>query len=167
VSGQKIIKMDALRGIFESMGFINVRTYIQSGNVLFEATGMDVSTLESQIEEGLLKTLGYRVSVLLRTREEIEEILKMNPFDESRNPATATKYLTLLKHDIMPPESLPLFSLLRDVEIIMIAGKNLFSYSLPSPKGGFGFPNVFIEKHFKISATTRNWNTITKMGLLV
>ena len=80
VSGQKIIKMEALKNIFESLKLKNVKTYIQSGNVIFDASEKNSVLLNERIEKHLNKSLGYKVSVMLRTVTELGEIIKLNPY---------------------------------------------------------------------------------------
>src|SRR6476660_3277916 len=80
VSGHKKIKMPELKAMFENLGFTNVRTYIQSGNVVFEsATAED---LESKISTKIEVQFGFEVSVICRTSEEMEDVIKRNPYAE-------------------------------------------------------------------------------------
>src|SRR5258708_4390393 len=80
VSGHKIIKMESLRRCFEGMGFHDVVTYVQSGNVIFEADGKSVANLSDQIGKRILRDFGFSVPVLLKTSTEIERIVHDNPF---------------------------------------------------------------------------------------
>ena len=95
VSGQKIIKMENLREMFSSFGFKNVTTYIQSGNVLFETAKTNAQTLTKKIESGLQKALGYDVTVLVRTVDEMVEIVKRNPFKNIKADEEKLLYVTL------------------------------------------------------------------------
>ena len=79
VGGHKLIKMAELARLFTSFGLKNVRTYIASGNVLFE-TAEGADTVGGRIEEGLKRALGYGVKVMLRTISEIEDIINLDPF---------------------------------------------------------------------------------------
>src|SRR4051812_19370866 len=78
VNGQKMIKMDQLKNIFESLPFQNVKTYIQTGNVIFEAADDDL--LSTRIESKLNDVLGYHVPVIVRTLDELEGIVRQTPF---------------------------------------------------------------------------------------
>ena len=80
VAGQKIIKMTELASCLESMKFKNVRTYIQSGNVIFESKATDKNKLSRRIKRKLQEILGHNVLVFLRTRQDLEKIVKFNPF---------------------------------------------------------------------------------------
>src|SRR5271169_6803998 len=78
VSGHNIIKMEQLRASFAALGFSNVKTYIQSGNVVFEAAKDSVAGLSKKIEQMILRDFGFSVPVLLKTAKEMEEIIKGN-----------------------------------------------------------------------------------------
>lgn len=89
------MKMDELKGVFDSLGFHNVQTYIQSGNVIFETT--ECTNLPELIEKKLEEVLGYNVTAILRTVSELEEVTKQNPFATTRNWKTVNKLLMLSK----------------------------------------------------------------------
>ena len=80
VSGHKKIKMPDLKAMFEALGFTNVRTYIQSGNVVFESNF--AADLESKISAKILEQFGFEVSVICRTAEELEQVIARNPYVE-------------------------------------------------------------------------------------
>jgi uncharacterized protein (DUF1697 family) len=80
VGGHKLIKMKELARIFADAGFKNVRTYVASGNVIFESGSANRAALTRKIEKALQKALGYDVTVVLRTLSEIESIVNRNPF---------------------------------------------------------------------------------------
>jgi len=88
--GGHTVKMDALRQLFESLGFSNVETFIASGNVIFEANAGNTKSLEKKIETCLLEALGYEVATFIRTDAEVAEIAKYKPFPQSQlDTATA------------------------------------------------------------------------------
>ena len=82
VGGKKIVKMQDLAAIFVAGGFKNVKTHIQSGNVIFEASIKNSSTLTKKIESNLQESLGYAVPVLLRTISELAVLIKSDPFNK-------------------------------------------------------------------------------------
>lgn len=79
VGGNNIIKMEALRACFEKMGYMNVRTYIASGNVIFNASTMPRLELEEHIEKALRKEFNYKTTVLVRTAKEMQETVAHFP----------------------------------------------------------------------------------------
>jgi uncharacterized protein (DUF1697 family) len=76
VSGQKPVPMERLRGSFASMGFRGVRTYVQSGNVVFETALNTRDALARKIKEGIRRDFGFSVVVIIRTAKELEKIVK-------------------------------------------------------------------------------------------
>jgi uncharacterized protein (DUF1697 family) len=80
--GGHTVKMDRLRGLFETLGFANVETFIASGNVIFESTEEDTRALEKRIEGHLQETLGYPVAAFLRTLEELDRVVEYMPFED-------------------------------------------------------------------------------------
>src|SRR5271170_733820 len=84
VGGHKRIKMDQLRTSFEALGFEQVKTYIQSGNVVFKTGKVSTSRLLKRIEERILSDFGFPVSVIARTSDEMGEAIANNPFLKQR-----------------------------------------------------------------------------------
>jgi len=162
VSGQKLIKMEDLRKSLTEAYFSNVKTYIQSGNIIFDAIDEDSRQLILKIEHVIENTFGFHTDVILREISEIETLINSTAhfFDDSE---TSKKiYITFLKEEHSLPIDIPFFSKNKDVEIIYQNGKDLISVS-SIYKGNYGFPNSFIEKTTGIPATTRNPNTLQKI----
>src|SRR5688572_10594132 len=78
--GGHTVKMDALRRLFEALGFVNVETFIASGNVIFDSPSKDTKALEKKIESYLRETLGYEVATFIRTIAEVAAIADYKPF---------------------------------------------------------------------------------------
>jgi uncharacterized protein (DUF1697 family) len=163
VSGQKLIKMTELAKIFTDAGFSNVKTFIQSGNVVFDSLETDIEIVEMKLNRAMTKSLGYHVGMFLRTAEEIKQMIDMQPFLKIDENTDVKKYVTFTKQLLPASLKLPLLSPTGDVELIMISGNTIFSLAHPAKVGRYGFPNSFIEKKLGILATTRNWNTVCKM----
>ena len=82
--GGRIVKMERLRKIFEELKFKNVKTFIQSGNVILETGEKNKDILMKKIEKKLKVSLGYEVLVMLRKNKELKNIVKNNPFKEEK-----------------------------------------------------------------------------------
>ena len=108
VGGHAQVKMEDLRKIFESLGFKNVKTYINSGNVLFDAEG-NSKNLIKKIENKISKFFGYKISIFLISIKEIERVIKSNPFKKIKKDEIA--YVTFLPSDLKTPK-LPIASLI-------------------------------------------------------
>jgi len=165
VSGQKLLKMEYLKEEFLSCGFKNVSTFIQSGNIIFDVIESNAGTLANDIEDHLLRTLGYKVQVLLRTFQELTDMVKSKPFRKFETVENIKLYVTFLTTEPDKKFILPMISPKNDIEVF--ASNKLDFYCISRQQNGsFGFPNVFIEKEFRVPATTRNWNTIRKISNL-
>jgi uncharacterized protein (DUF1697 family) len=96
VSGHKPVKMDRLRASFEALGFGDVKTYVQSGNVVFKAGKISEAGLVKKIAQKNLGDFGHEVSVLVRTPEELGEVLKRNPLLKQAGVDEGRLYVTFL-----------------------------------------------------------------------
>jgi len=162
VSGQKIIKMEALRQAFVKAGFADVQTYIQSGNVLFNKNGYADNELVSRIDGLIEDNFGFRTDVILRSKDEIQSVLNLLKINTRETADQQKLYITFLKNAFQGELILPLFSKHNDVEIISHNTRDFISVSHPY-KGTYGFPNAFIEKLTGVPATTRNPQTLQKI----
>jgi uncharacterized protein (DUF1697 family) len=162
VSGQKLIKMEALRKVLADYGFTDVKTFIQSGNVIFSTANTDSNHLILEIESLIEKHFGFRTDVILRRHSEIESVLNSLELFKLKSEEERKCYITFAKEEFSDHLEVPLFSKNHDVEIIFQNSKDFISVST-AYKGVYGFPNSFIEKLTGISATTRNPNTLEKI----
>ena len=160
VSGQKIIKMQDLALLFKSFGFKHVKTYLQTGNVLFDSDETDFAKIVKIIDEGIYKELGYKVTVILRTKQELLDIVESEPF--KNYDGDVKYYLTFLSEESQQPPTLPVRMNEVENEVFKIEDNIVYTVGF-NVKGRYGFPNVFIERKFGVPATTRNWNTILRI----
>ncbi len=162
VSGQKLIKMEALKKIFEEMGFKNVRTYIQSGNVIFEAGKSKPENLRKKIETGLEKKLGYDVTVVVRTMDELEKVIKGYPFGKVKGHENCRAYVSFLAVEPDKNNINELTSLNSKEEIFHHNGNNIYILLKKGFADSLTGKNI-IEKKLKVRATIRNWQTVNKL----
>ncbi len=163
VGGKNMIKMEELRGAFESLRLKNVRTYIQSGNVLFEATETDADVLTKKIEKQLFKSFGFQVPVFLRTMAQMENILQLDPFATIATNEDVATFLVLLSHEPQRAPPTPAVFLKERAELLALSERAAYILCRRKENGQFGFPNAFFEKELGVSATTRNWRTVKKI----
>src|SRR5258708_1314887 len=102
VGGHKLIKMDQLRASFEALKFEQVKTYIQSGNVIFKTGKTHSSQLAKRIEERILKDFGFSASVISRTAEEMSKTMADNPFLKQRGIDPAKLHVMFLSEAPAP-----------------------------------------------------------------
>jgi uncharacterized protein (DUF1697 family) len=162
VSGQKIIKMEVLRKAFAEAGFSDVKTYIQSGNILFNSDEQNTETLIIRIEDLVEKEFGFRTDVILRFRTDIESILNTLRLTQREAHNDQKYYITFLKKEYPELLPVPVYSKNQDIEIIYHNRMDFISISAMF-KGIYGFPNALIEKTTGIPATTRNPQTLDKI----
>ncbi len=156
VSGQKKIKMEELKKLYESLGFSDVQTYIQSGNVIFKSPEKDTSKLVSRIQQKMKQIFGFDVSVIIRTKGQLHELIENNPFT---NKDTSKLHVTFLS---AVPTSVPVDEInkVKDkAEEFFIADRAIYLFC-PNGYGRSKLSNTLFEKKLKVSATTRNWETV-------
>jgi uncharacterized protein (DUF1697 family) len=162
VSGQKLVKMDRLRSAFSQCGFENVRTYVQSGNVVFEAPRAPIATLTRQIEKEILAEFGFSVPVLVIPKADFEKVIERNPFSGEKGGIPSRLYVTFLSRT-------PVKARLNVLAAIP-AGNDRFHYakgavylSCPEGYGKAKLSNAAIERALEGVATTRNWKTVNEL----
>lgn len=155
VGGARVIKMDDLRTMFDSFGLRNVQTFIQSGNVIFEAKA--ASALEAKIEKQLEKALGYRVECFLRTIDELATLVKVSPFEAQREE---TLHVVFLRENPGTAQADLLKKYESAADAFVIVGREV--YNLRRDRENSVFSNNFIEKIFG-PATTRKMTTLKKI----
>ncbi len=162
VSGHGVIKMETLRKLFEEMRFINVQTYIQTGNVIFDSPEKDLVKLTNKIEKQLHKSLSYEVKTMLRTFSDLQKIIKNNPFKKINLDKNINLYVSVLSEKPDNDSKKLLFSLSDDIATFKITDREVYTlYKRSNAKHPFS--NSFIEKKLKVAATTRNWSVISKI----
>ena len=166
VGGKKLIKMDDLRRMIESLGFKNVKTFIQSGNVIFDSPETDRKALVRKIERKLLKVFGHQVTVVLLTLGELKDVLKSDPFKKTKPGADVMMFVAFLAAEPETKTKLPLVSAMENLEVLAIKHRAAFILCHRKNNGFFAFPNNFCEKQFGVAATTRNWTTVNKIVAL-
>ena len=166
VSGQKKIKMDDLKALFESLEFANVKTYIQSGNVIFESSTLDLEELKTTIEDNIEKAFGFSVSVIIRSTYEFESIIKSNPFIGHGSREDDTKFLVTFLTNA-PPESIAktVQQFAKKPEALVIRGREIYLHC-PNGYGKSKLSNSFLERKLGVTATTRNWKTVKQLNEL-
>jgi uncharacterized protein (DUF1697 family) len=162
VSGQNRIGMPELKRLFESLNLVNVRTYIQSGNVVFDWTEQEPLSLASVIELELEKSLGVSVRVLLREKEEFEKIIGRNPFVNQRKEDPEKLHVTFLSE---APSEINLSKLIPSKDTtdeFIVYGREIYLFC-PNGYGRTKYSNTFFERKLGVTATTRNWKTVNAL----
>jgi uncharacterized protein (DUF1697 family) len=161
VAGHVIVRMTDLRDAFTAAGCKDVKTVIQSGNILFAADNKDAATVLAAIPGKLRALLRQEPSIMFRTAREMEKIVEAAPFQEE--DPQIKRYVVFLAARPRKTPAFPLRSAKEALEAFAIKNREVFVLSRRKANGFFGFPNEFIEKELGVAATSRNWNTVTKI----
>ena len=156
VGGSKKIKMSDLAALYESLGFKDAKTYIQSGNVVFSSPEPSQSVLSKKIEKALKESFGFDVAVVVRTGAELEKALENDPFKD-RDPGKL--HITFLSDSPAEKPFDVIDSAKDSSEEYLISGREAYLF-LPNGYGRTKLSNNFFEKKLNLSATTRNWRTV-------
>jgi uncharacterized protein (DUF1697 family) len=159
VSGKHIIKMEALKHLFLNLKMSDVKTYVQSGNVLFSANESDNQKLERKISVQIKKEFGYEVPTLVLNVSQMETIVKDNPFIKDKTKDELFFHVTMLAEEPKAYNSKIFEEKKLANEAIEIKNRAIYLYC-PAGYGQTKLTNTFIENKLKVSATTRNWKTM-------
>jgi uncharacterized protein (DUF1697 family) len=168
VGGKKIIKMADLKQLFESMGLIEVRTYIQSGNVLFKSSETE-EELRDKIERKIEEAFGFAIVVVLRSAEEIKSIFNNCPFSEleiaeaESASETESLYVSLLTHAPSHDKVEGLSINSSETDKYKIIGREVYLLFHGSIRNSKLVNNL---QKVDIPATVRNWKTLNKLAVL-
>ena len=165
VGGQKSIKMDDLRATFESLGYDGVKTYLQSGNVVFKAPEVSIDDLTESIGKRILHDFGFQVVLILRTSLEMEKIVRANPFLKEKGIDHSKLHVTFLSDPPAKTSIKNLEGLNGAPDLFRVIGREVYLYC-PSGYGRSKLSNNAIEKALSVKATTRNWNTVNALAKL-
>lgn len=161
VGGNNMIPMKDLTGLFIEAGCSDVRTYIQSGNVVFRATATVIKGLHAAIERALIKRFGAAVPLVLRSQAELAACELSNPyFTKDADPArlvvmfldrepTAAAIATLDPARSPPDE-------------FVVRGRDIY-IRCPNGLGRSKLTNAYFDGKLKVVSTGRNWNTVVKL----
>ena len=155
--------MTNLKAAFERAGCRNVRTFIASGNVLFEAPAKLPAALRTRIARELVTLFGKEPGVCYRTLEELEALIGAAPFGGLAENKSLKLYVAFMDR---VPASVPELPIVVDkelVEITSIRAADMLIVSRRKPNGMYGFPTACVEG-LGVRATSRNWNTVTKVA---
>lgn len=168
VGGNKIIPMAKLKAIFESAGFKNVVTFIQSGNVLFDATATDVEALRTKVEKMLVDALGYDVPAIIRSANEMKKIVAKNPFADEHVEKKTKYYVMFLEKKPSHSEQQSVLATQVKGMAFQFGARELFCLLDAKFSGNDSpFSNVTLEKLLNQKGTTRNWATTKTIAELV
>ncbi len=159
LGGHKKIKMDELRASLAALGFAEVKTYIQSGNVVFKAAKISDQALSKKIEATILSKFGHSVSVMIRTAEEIKQVIANNPFLKQSDFDQTKLHVMFLREPPAASAVQQLEALVLKPDQFRSLGKELYFY-LPNGVAESAVMKKPIDRVLAIPTTMRNWRTV-------
>lgn len=166
VGGNNIIKMTNLKVCFETMGFTDVATYIQSGNVLFKSDEQDKFKLINKIEKELSDSFNYKSKIVLITHKQLETVVKKAPEGFGIEPDMYRYDVLFLKEPLTSMEVIKSVKIREGVDKAY-PGKGVLYFSRLISKAGQSYLNKIVILPIYQNMTIRNWNTTTKLLTLM
>jgi len=162
--GGHTVKMDYLRGLFETLGFSNVETFIASGNVIFDSPSKNTKSLEKKIEDYLRTTLGYEVATFIRTMPEVAAVAHYKPFSDAELSADGSAlYIAFLPGRPADEAVHRLLSFATEFDAFHVRGRE--AYWLCRKKiSESDFSGAMLVKTLGMQATMRNSSTVRKIA---
>jgi len=162
VGGHNKVPMERLRKLWEALGFAQVETFIQSGNVTFQAAKASPAELSLKLEKRILAEFGFPVSMVTRTADELGQAIAGNPFVKESKAEPAKVHIAFLSQAPKAEAVKKLETLATKTEQVRHAGREVYLYY----RDGMGkakLTGTVIERVLGVRATARNWNTVTKL----
>jgi len=161
VSGHNMMKMEALKTMLENIGFQNVRTYLQSGNVFVDSEE-EASKVGFIIKQEIFKVFGHEVPTIVITKKDLELCFENNPYFKEKDIDTKKLYVafvsTILKKENINDLKISQFK----PDEASIDGNRIFiKYDVGA--GKTRLEGKYIEKKLNVTVTMRNWNTVTNL----
>lgn len=164
VGGSHVVKMDALRELFEALGFAHVETFIASGNVIFDTRSLNLGAVERRIEKALEETLGYEVTTYIRSLSEVGAIARSQPFTPEAMASAAALSVGLLKAPLSPAARAILPTLRTEVDDFHAQGSELY-WICRKRQSESKISNAVFERALGLKATFRGMRTMEKLAV--
>jgi uncharacterized protein (DUF1697 family) len=176
VGGKNILPMKDLAAIFEAAGCADVRTYIQSGNVIFSAPASSIRKLPEQIAQAIEKRFGFKSPVILRSSDDLTRIIHANPFLKTGAKGASAKgtsakgisadekwlHVYFLAAVPEPPAVASLDPNRSAPDVFHVRDREIYLH-LPNGMGRSKLTNAYFDSKLKTISTARNWATICKL----
>jgi uncharacterized protein (DUF1697 family) len=173
LGGHKKVAMADLRELVSSLGHADVATYIQSGNVVFSAEQSDTAALAAALEEAIAETIGVRARVVVLSREELDQVIRDNPYSDEANPRAV--HAVFLSGQPGPEVAERVADAQQQVarkgsrDTAQVIGRTIFLHT----PDGYGRSDLAAEivklgqrKTDSVAGTARNWATVTKLAAM-
>jgi uncharacterized protein (DUF1697 family) len=165
VGGTGLVSMAALRETVEGIGFKNVRTLLQSGNLAFDAGSKSSATVETSLEAAFEKAFGFKTDIYVRSGAELAEIIAHNPFAKEAKSDPARLHVLFMRKAPAPTNFKALEAAIKGGERVRGGERHAYLH-YPDGAGASKLTAAMIARHLGTPGTARNWNTVTKLAAL-
>lgn len=159
VAGKNKINMQALRDLYESLGFTQVKSYIQSGNVMFVSSQRSKSLVSDLITDKITKTWGLKVEVLVKSKNELQRIIKNNPYQTLTRDDPSKLHISFL-FDKVSEKLIDELTKIHSGQDTWSAADDLIYLHCPNGYGRTKLTNARLERVLGVLVTTRNFKTV-------
>lgn len=162
VSGHNMMKMEALKTMLENIGFTNVRTYLQSGNVFIDTQEESATKVGFMIKQEIFKIFGHEVPTIVITKEDLELCFKNSPYLKEKDIDTKKLYVAFVSTELKKENINDLkISQFKPDEASIDGNRIFIKYAVGA--GKTRLEGKYIEKKLNVIVTMRNWNTVTNL----
>ncbi|HKV81254.1 MAG TPA: DUF1697 domain-containing protein [Candidatus Sulfotelmatobacter sp.] len=162
VGGHKLVKMEKLRAACQGLGFEGVKTYIQSGNIVFRAAKMSDAALAKKLGDSIVRDFGFSADVITRTAQEMGHVIDNNPLLKQKAVEEAKFHVVFLSERPAPASLARLQELTLPPDRVRDLGREIYFY-FPNGVSGSSLWKHPLDKILTITGTMRNWNTVNKL----
>jgi len=155
--------MQDLTSTYTALHLTGVRTYLQSGNVIFDSSETETERLDTLLGERITAMAGFPVHVVIRSAAELRHTIENNPFLYPDGPDPATLHVTFLSRVPSPDRIVAIQTITDPTDRFVLSGKDVYLLC-PHGYGRTKFSNTFFERKLDVAATTRNWKTVTMLS---
>lgn len=166
VGGNNLIKMADLKACFETMGFEDVSTYIQSGNVIFSSSIKSKAKLEKQIEKTLSDTFGYEALVVVVSADQMNSVVNDAPAGYGTNQEEFRYDVLFLKEPLKSEEAIQSLKFREGVDYAA-TGDGVLYFRRVLAKATQSYLSKLVSMPIYQQMTIRNWNTTYKINKLM
>lgn len=161
--GGRVVRMSALRDVFEGLGFTAVETFIASGNVIVDSVRPVTSSTISRIEQALVSAFGFPIAVFVRTDRELAEIAAFSPFP-ARDVSTALAFnVGMLAEAPGAEERARVLALRSDIDALHVHGREIY-WLCRLKQNESSFTNAVLERTLRRQSTFRSVSTLRKIA---
>ncbi len=163
LAGHKMVAMADLRAMLEGLGFTDVRSLLQSGNLVFQGRAQASASLERKLEQEAQRRLDLATDVHVRTAAQWQSIIKRNPFPDAARKDPGHLLLMCFKEAPAPKDVKALQAAIKGREVVRAVGRQAY-FIYPDGVGTSRLTTGLIDKTLGLRGTARNWNTVLKLG---